>query len=99
MFMTRVFNTNDQLVFITRNNSLLDTNNKVLAKIINNAIVAENDNVIAFYDKNQVRDAKGNPLLYISTDKAYFRERELCTLEGGNFQEQALGAAGFLFFG
>jgi hypothetical protein len=97
--MTRVFNLNDQLIFITRDNSLLDKNNKVLAKLADNAIITDNNNVLAFYNDNQIQDAKGHPLIWIKTDKAYFRGRELCTLEGGDFNERALGAAGFLFFG
>jgi hypothetical protein len=96
--MTRVFNLNDQLIFITRNNSLLDTNNKVLAKIENDTIVA-GDNIVAHCKKNLINDAKGHPLAWFDTDKAYFRGQELCNLEGGNQKEKALGAAGFLFFG
>ncbi len=98
--MTRVFNLNDKLIFITRNDLLIDANNKVLAKIQDNSILSGEDNkLLAVYGENQVNDLKGTPLLRISTNKAYFRGRELCTLEGGNIKERALGAAGFLFFG
>jgi hypothetical protein len=97
--MTRVFNLNDQLIFITRNNSLLDTNNKVLAKIENDTIFAGDNNILAKHTKNLINDLKGRPLLWFDTDKAYFRGRELCTFEGGDQKERALGAAGFLFFG
>lgn len=98
--MTRVFNLNDKLIFITRNDLLIDANNKVLAKIRDNSIVTgDDDKLLAVYGENHVNDLKGAPLLRISTDKVYFRGRELCTLEGGSFKERALGAAGFLFFG
>ncbi len=96
--MTRVFNLNNQLIFITRDNSLIDANNKVLARIKDNEIVAEDDKLLAVYKEHQINDPNGDPLLWIFTDKAYFRGRELCTLEGGDLKERALGAAGFLFF-
>jgi hypothetical protein len=98
MFMTRVFNLNDQLIFIARNNSLLDSKNKILAKIENDSIIA-GDNVLAKYNKNLINDLKGQPLVWFDSAKAYFRGQELCNLEGGDHQERALGAAGFLFFG
>lgn len=97
--MTRVFNLNDQLVFITRNNSLIDKNNKILATIQNDKIFSDEDDILAMCNNNQVIDTKGNPLIRILTDMAYFRGQELCKLEGGDVKERALGAAGFLFFG
>jgi hypothetical protein len=97
--MTRVFNLNDQLKFIARNNSLIDSNNKVLATLENDAIVSGDKNVIAILDKNLIHDLKGHPLVWFDSYKAYFRGQELCTLEGGDDYERALGAAGFLFFG
>jgi hypothetical protein len=97
--MTRVFNLNDQLIFITRNNSLIDTHNKILAKIHKNKIVTGDDDLLALCSNNRINDPKGNPLILLDTNKAYFDGQELCKFEGGNLKEKALGAAGFLFFG
>jgi hypothetical protein len=97
--MTRVFNLNDQLIFITHKNSLLDTNNKVLAKIDNDTIYSGDNDVLAICNKNLINDIKGQPLVWFDNNKAYFRGQELCNFEGGDHKERALGAAGFLFFG
>jgi hypothetical protein len=97
--MTLVYDMSDKLVFIVQNNKLITKNNEVLAELKDHSITDILNRNLGAISEDYIIDKNGNKLVYLFFDTAYSKGRELCRIVGGKKEEQALGAAGFYYFG